>query len=41
MISGMFLTVSFPPTYGMGKIFKKHKGDLFTVGKILDEEITL
>jgi hypothetical protein len=41
LILGMFLTVSLPPIYDMGKGLKEHKGDLFTVGKIVDREITL
>jgi hypothetical protein len=37
----MLLTVSFPPISDMGKGFKEHEGDFFTVGKFLDREITL
>jgi hypothetical protein len=41
LISNMFLTLSFPPISDMGKGFKEHKGDFFTVGNFLDREITL
>jgi hypothetical protein len=37
----MFLTISFPPISDMGKRFKECEGDFFTIGKILDKEITL
>jgi hypothetical protein len=41
LILDMFLTVSLPPISHMGKGLKENKGDLFTVGKIVDREITL
>jgi hypothetical protein len=41
LILNMFLIVSLPPIYDMGKGLKECEGDFFTVGKILDKEITL
>jgi hypothetical protein len=41
LISDMFLTVSFPPISDMGKSFNESECDFFTIGKILDREITL
>jgi len=41
IISGMLHTVSFPPISDMQKSFKECEGVFFTVGKILDKEITL
>jgi hypothetical protein len=37
----MFLKVIIPPIFDTGKGFKEHVGDLFTIGKIVDREITL
>jgi hypothetical protein len=37
----MFLKVSLPPISDTGKGLKEHEGDVFTIGKILDIEITL
>jgi len=41
LILDMFLRVSIPPLYYMRKGLKDHKGDIFTVGRIVDKEITL
>jgi hypothetical protein len=41
LILGMLLTESLPPISDMGKGLKEHEGDFFTVGKLLDNEITL
>jgi hypothetical protein len=37
----MFLIVSLPPIYNMGKGLKEREGNLFTVGKFVGKEITL
>jgi hypothetical protein len=37
---GIFLPVSFPPIFDVGDSLKELKGDLFTIGKIVDKEIT-
>jgi hypothetical protein len=37
----MFLIVSIPPIYDIGKGLKECEGDFFTIRKILDREITL
>jgi hypothetical protein len=34
------LPITFPPIFDMGKGFKEHKGDIFTIRKILDRVIT-
>jgi hypothetical protein len=36
----IFLPVSFPPMFDMGESLKECKGDLFSVGKIMNREIT-
>jgi hypothetical protein len=41
IILNMFLTISLPPISDMGKGFKECIGDVFTVGKFLDKEISL
>jgi hypothetical protein len=37
----MFFIVSLPPIFDKGKGLKEREGDLFTVTKIVDREITL
>jgi hypothetical protein len=39
-LRGIFLLVSFPPMFDTGKSLKKRKGDIFSVGKIVNKEIT-
>jgi hypothetical protein len=40
LFCGTFLPVSFPPMFDMGESFKECEGDLFSVGKIVNREIT-
>jgi hypothetical protein len=40
LLCGTFLLVSFPPMFDMGKIFKECEGDLFSIEKIWNREIT-
>jgi hypothetical protein len=39
ILCGTFLPVIFPPMFDMGEILKERKGDLFSVGKIVNREI--
>jgi hypothetical protein len=39
-ICGVPLSVTFPPRFDMGKGFKVHEGDLFTINFFLDRVIT-
>jgi hypothetical protein len=41
VIYGIFLLVSFPPMFYNGDSLKERKGDLFSVVKIVNKEITL
>jgi hypothetical protein len=38
---GIFLPISFPPMFDMGEILKERKGDIFSVRKIVNREITI
>jgi hypothetical protein len=40
LLYGTFLPVIFPPMFDMGEIFKECEGDLFSVEKIVNREIT-
>jgi hypothetical protein len=40
LLCGTLLPVSFPPMFDMGESFKECEGDLFSVGKIVNREIT-
>jgi hypothetical protein len=40
ILCGNFLLVSFPPMFDMGEIFKECEGDVFSVEKIMNREIT-
>jgi hypothetical protein len=40
LLYGNSLLVSFPPIFDMRESLKEHKGDLFSVGKIMNREIT-
>jgi hypothetical protein len=40
ILYGIFLTVSFQPIFDMGDNLEECKGDLFSIGKIVDIEIT-
>jgi hypothetical protein len=40
ILFGFFLPVSFLPMFDMGESLKERKGDLFSVGKIVNKEIT-
>jgi hypothetical protein len=37
---GILLLVSFPPIFDTGNNLKERKGDIFSVRKIVDKEIT-
>jgi hypothetical protein len=39
LLHGNFLPVSSPPMFDMGEILKEHKGDILSVGKIVNREI--
>jgi hypothetical protein len=41
ILCGIFLPVSFSPMFDMGGSLKERKGDLFSVEKIVNKEITL
>jgi hypothetical protein len=41
LLCGIFLPVSFPPMFDMGESLKERKCDLFSVGKIVNKEITV
>ena len=41
LLCGTFIPVSFPPMFDMGEILKENKGDLFSVRKFVNREITL
>jgi hypothetical protein len=41
LLCGILLLVSFPPMFDMGESFKECEGDLFSVGKIMNREITV
>jgi len=40
LLYGTLLPISFPPMFDMGERFKECEGDLFSVGKIMNREIT-
>jgi hypothetical protein len=40
LLYGIFLVVSFPPMFDMGKILKEKKHDLFYIKKIVNNEIS-
>jgi hypothetical protein len=40
LLYGTLLPLSFPPMFDMGESFKECKYDLFSVGKIVNREIT-
>jgi hypothetical protein len=40
LLCGIFLPVSFPPMFDMGESLKERKGDLFSVEKIVNRQIT-
>jgi hypothetical protein len=37
---GILLTISLPPIFYMGENLKERKGDIFSIEKIVDREIT-
>jgi hypothetical protein len=37
---GSLLPIIFPPMFDMGESLKERKGDIFSVGKIVNKEIT-
>jgi hypothetical protein len=39
-LCGTLIPVSFPPMFDMGKSLKECEGDFFSVGKIVNKEIT-
>jgi hypothetical protein len=40
LLCGTLLPISFPPMFDMGESFKECEGDIFSVGKIVNREIT-
>jgi hypothetical protein len=40
LLCGTLLPVSFPPMFDMGERFKECEGDIFSVEKIMNREIT-
>jgi hypothetical protein len=40
LLCGNFLPINFPRMFDMGEIFKECQGDLFSIGKIMNREIT-
>jgi hypothetical protein len=40
LLCGTLLLVSFPPMFDMGESLKEREDDLFSVGKIVNREIT-
>jgi hypothetical protein len=41
LLYGTLLPVSFPPMFDMEESFKECEGDFFSIGKIMNREITL
>jgi hypothetical protein len=40
LLCGNFIPVSFPPMFDMGESLKESEDDIFSVGKIVNREIT-
>jgi hypothetical protein len=40
LLSGILLSVSFPPIFDMGESLKECKGDIFSIRKIVNREMT-